>query len=393
MRCAHAGYCAILFVLLLMVITSVPCETVSTEGENNNQSKAPKRRAASQTTVHGKALTSNPNTMAHNVLDNIKNEQLSSEKITPMRRDDKPVPVKVQPTSEVMPLSSPTPVPVSTPYLQHSLKDKQISGRMVNTDNDKGTLCGLVNNKEGDPLEGVVVTITGENFSDSTVTDKDGFYRFLNLEAGNYTLIYEKNVHQFKEKGATPDTQKENATGKFMQESEHNGAIFGFLNDNNYYDALEGVTVTIKGENFSDSIVTDKNGFYHFTGLSPGNYKIICKKENYEPLEHKVSLEAGEIHDMGTINIEQIDNGYIYGYVVDGKGWSVENVVVKLKGVTTLANEITYSDKSGYFDFVNLEKDTYLLITDKEGYKRHSRMINIDREKEKGVEIRLRKEK
>src|SRR3990172_2407085 len=63
-----------------------------------------------------------------------------------------------------------------------------------------GIVFGFVNDPDDEPLKGVTVTITGTDtgteFSDSTETDEDGFYRFENLTAGDYTLTYEKDGYQ-----------------------------------------------------------------------------------------------------------------------------------------------------------------------------------------------------
>ncbi|MEK7291111.1 MAG: carboxypeptidase regulatory-like domain-containing protein, partial [Planctomycetota bacterium] len=51
---------------------------------------------------------------------------------------------------------------------------------------------GFVIDEDGNPLKGVTVTITGNNSSDSTETDDDGYYEFSGLDAGEYAITYEK---------------------------------------------------------------------------------------------------------------------------------------------------------------------------------------------------------
>lgn len=63
---------------------------------------------------------------------------------------------------------------------------------------------------------------------------------------------------------------------------------------------LQGVSIQIKSEN--KSILTQKDGSFHFNDLSNGNFIIVLKKEGYETQSYPVSL-FGKTIDLGIIFI------------------------------------------------------------------------------------------
>jgi hypothetical protein len=53
-----------------------------------------------------------------------------------------------------------------------------------------------VNDADGYPLKGVTVTLNDIEYSKSVETDKEGYYEFRNLSAGDYMLTCEKDGYQ-----------------------------------------------------------------------------------------------------------------------------------------------------------------------------------------------------
>ena len=102
---------------------------------------------------------------------------------------------------------------------------------------------------------------------------------------------------------------------------------------------LEGVTVTIVGANgdspLQNSIETDENGYYEFRGFDAGEYIITYEKEGFLTQTQDISLEEGELKDLGVVILEQVERGRIYGYAVNIKGDPIEFVRLKLKGIKT----------------------------------------------------------
>ncbi len=51
---------------------------------------------------------------------------------------------------------------------------------------------------------------------------------------------------------------------------------------------------------------TDNDGYFTFSGLNPGAYRIKVKADNYGTVESKVYIEDGEGNDMGTIELTNL---------------------------------------------------------------------------------------
>ena len=169
-----------------------------------------------------------------------------------------------------------------------------------------------------------------------------------------------------------------------------NSFIFGFVN-NADDDALPGVTVTLDGAEYSESSVTDEDGAFEFRNLSAGEYTLTCEKEGFETISQDISLGDSEIYDAGTIVLEEVVKATLSGYVVDINGDPIENVRIKAKGLTTGYKNTAASDADGFFEFTELEEDTYVLVLKKKGYKRKNMTVSVGEGESEEVEITMKK--
>jgi len=169
-----------------------------------------------------------------------------------------------------------------------------------------------------------------------------------------------------------------------------NSFIFGFVN-NADDDALPGVTVTLDGAEYSESTETDEDGAFEFRNLSAGDYTLTCEKEGFETLSQDISLGDSEIYDAGTIVLEEVVKATLSGYVVDINGDPIENVRIKAKGVKTGYKNTAATDADGFFEFDELEEDTYVLVAKKRGYKRKNTTVSIGEGESEEVEITMKK--
>ena len=160
------------------------------------------------------------------------------------------------------------------------------------------------------------------------------------------------------------------------------GKIYGFDEE-----PLKAVTVTITRTSFSDSTETNEDGYYEFRDLAAGDYTLTYEKEAYQTQTRDINLGEGEDLDIGTIIMKLIVKGKIYGYVVNRKGNPIESVRLSLKGERSELSKTLFSDQNGYFEFTDLEADTYVIILKKRGYKRKKRTVKLEEEEEKKIEI------
>jgi len=153
---------------------------------------------------------------------------------------------------------------------------------------------------------------------------------------------------------------------------------------------LEGVTVTIAGSDFSDSASTGGDGSYVFKNLTSGNYNLTYEKKGYQKQTQNISIDGGETKDIGTITMK-LQKGKIYGNVVSSGGNPIASVTLKLKGEKTKVSDTISSHDNGYFEFTDLEVDTYVILATKKGYKRTRRNITLGSGESKEVKIKLEK--
>jgi uncharacterized surface anchored protein len=151
----------------------------------------------------------------------------------------------------------------------------------------------------GEPgIEGVTVTVTGpDGFTDTTTTDENGAYEFTGLVPGTYTVTFTTpDGYSLSPLGAgTPATDSNGLTTTVTLESgdeddtidlgafvpaEVGDFVWEDLNANGVQDAdepgIEGVTVNLMSGNLTvATTTTDENGEYLFTGLIPGDYRVV----------------------------------------------------------------------------------------------------------------------
>ena len=167
-------------------------------------------------------------------------------------------------------------------------------------------------------------------------------------------------------------------------------AIFGFINDEND-DALQGVIVTLDGADSSESVTTDEDGAFQFNNLAAGDYTLTCEKDGYQTYTQSISLGNDEVQEIGTIVLEVVVKAKISGYVVDINGDPIENVKIKAKGVKTGYKKTAASDADGFFEFGELDGDTYIIVAKKKGYKRATQTVKLDDGEETEIEVEMKK--
>lgn len=170
----------------------------------------------------------------------------------------------------------------------------------------------------------------------------------------------------------------------------HDGIVFGIVNDEGD-NPLRDVTVTINGNNVFNNTTTDNDGYYEFNRLAAGIYTITYELEGYKDQSQGISLEAGETKELEVVTMEEVVLGTIYGYVVNIRGYPIEDARVRLKGVRTKVSKRTASDAEGFFEFTDLGADTYLLFAKKKRFKKAKVTVRLKEREDKEIEIEMRR--
>ena len=104
-----------------------------------------------------------------------------------------------------------------------------------------------------------------------------------------------------------------------------------------------------------------------------------------------ISLDEGEVHEVKTIMLEVSVTGTIYGYVRDIRGDPIENVRLALKGLKTKYSAKAASDKDGFFEFNDLDADTYVIKAKKKRYRPAKTSVELEEAETKEIEIEMNK--
>ena len=273
-----------------------------------------------------------------------------------------------------------TPTPTPTPTL---------------TPEPTPTTTGVIVGSVADAVSFVGIagaTVSTDPGGYSTLTGEDGSF-ILEVAAGSYTLIASATGYTPSVQPVTVEAGVATQAG-FLLQSETipggNSFIFGFVNDEND-EALKGVTVTLDGAENSESAETDEEGYYEFRNLSAGDYTLTYEKEGFQSQSLDISRGENEVKEIETIILEVVVKAKITGYVVDIQGDPIESVKLRLKGIKTGYKSTSSSDADGFFEFVDLEADTYVLIAKKRNYKRAKQTITLEEGEETEIEIEMKK--
>ena len=165
-------------------------------------------------------------------------------------------------------------------------------------------------------LPGVNVTIVGTPFQNTS--DYEGSYEIQNVTAGIYTVTasikgYIMNTTRNVVILAGRDTVL-NINLKEVQGGQLRGKVLA--SDTN--EALSVVRITISSKDSEpQTVFTNVNGEFAFTGLASGNYTIQFLKDGYKPMEvTRVQVGAENITEK-TFTIEPLRHGFtgfIFGF-------------------------------------------------------------------------------
>ena len=213
-----------------------------------------------------------------------------------------------------------------------------------------------------DMLDGITVTLEGENTMAEPQSTMEGGFAFTGLRAGSYTVTisgFPEDV-KFDEASMTVEVGVgEVGMAEFEGAYIRTAAVEGRVIIEG--EGLAGVTVTLTGGPGNDSYtkLTGDNGEYAFTELRPGDYQVNISgydPDDYEfaSSSHDVSVELDETETVSFSGVLLRTSGISGRVSVEGLG--LADVAVTLSGA---ADDTTMTDASGQYAFAGLAAGDY----------------------------------
>lgn len=273
-----------------------------------------------------------------------------------------------------------TPVPSTSPT--PSITPIPLTGVIVGNVVDAETLDGIA--------DATVSTDTGDY---SATTGPDGSF-FLEVPEGTYLLIASAENYIPSSQPVTVTAGAPTQVAFPLQPDVTSGSgayVYGFVVDIDENELI-GVSVTIEGESYSGNVETDEDGWFEFANVPVGEYIVTFEMDGYQTVTQNIVVPPGETEvdlDMITMEVEVIAS--ISGSVLDAHGIAIESARVKIRGLRTKFSETKYTDEDGFFEFTDLEADTYLIIAKAKGYRRAKQKAKLKNGEQKEVNITLKK--
>ena len=92
-----------------------------------------------------------------------------------------------------------------------------------------------------------------------------------------------------------------------------------------------------------------------------------------------------------TPTVEPSKKCIISGYVIDRRSNPIESAKIRLKRANSRVLKKTFSDDDGFFEFTDLDADTYIITAIKKGYKTVKQTITLEEGEEVDIEIVMKK--
>lgn len=194
------------------------------------------------------------------------------------------------------------------------------------------SINGVVYDKSNKKLSGIKLSLEGNDASYTATTNSGGKFSFNNIPAGFYELYIiksdgtkistgyfttlsdgdtasvqvEYNAEYITENTVIEDNQKDN-------QSVVTGDIVGVVYTPKR-NVIPGMTLYLRG--VENSVKTDENGYFEFTGLTPGEYELYTIDENNEEyvfrtitVKENVKLSIKLKYDNSSNSVSNAENG------------------------------------------------------------------------------------
>ena len=241
--------------------------------------------------------------------------------------------------------------------------DIGFSGIMLRTVEMIGTVT-----TDGDPLAGVIVTISGgrADETETAVTDEEGTYSLDRLHAGDYTVAVSNfDTDEYEFDPATKSVKvalREKADVSFPGIKLRTVEMTGTVDTDG--EPLGGVTVTVSGgrADETETAVTDEEGTYSLDRLHAGDYTVTISgfdtdEYEFDPATRSVKVALREKADVSFPGIK-LRTVEIFG-TVETRDGPLPDVTVTVSGGRAEETKTATTDTKGEYSLDRLHAGDY----------------------------------
>lgn len=206
-------------------------------------------------------------------------------------------------------------------------------------------------------------------------------------EGGNsLTVDQEGNIYVT---GYTESSNFPTTTGSYN--TSLSGSYDGFVSklDENLTTLIASTFLGGSSQDYMKSIAIDSTGIVFIAGYTESSNFPVTKTAYDNSLG---GSNDGIISRFDSnLSVTTIKVGSVSGYVLDTKKNPLESVRIQLKGKTTATRMTADSRADGFFEFTNLEADTYIITATRNGYKKSKQQVKLEEEEDKKIELKMKK--
>ncbi len=240
---------------------------------------------------------------------------------------------------------------------------------------NKHSIYGIVADAQGNLLADVTVILSGTNRT--TQSDKEGNYFFGNVDDGAYTVIPSLTGYTFMPQYRTVTVAGSDVfVEPFLGTAEGGGTgdgeytVSGVVTDSGGA-GIEGVTMTLGGEEDDLTILTGSEGKFEFKNVPDGEYVVFPMLIGmaFTPPAQPITVRGSDVTANFTQSFGVGDDDTTFtitGIILDADGNGIADVSLSLNGATGTRQAITSS--AGVYVIGNIKSETYILLPVKEGY-------------------------
>ena len=234
----------------------------------------------------------------------------------------------------------------------------------------------------------VWISVSQGNYSETTESDKDGYYEFELEEGGTYHVQAEKDGYEDHESNVSVEEGKETTYHIRMTESSGGDKtmVSGYVYEKESRGTpIENAEITITGHSANETYTTytDRNGHYEKELGGGDNYTLTAEKEGYTSETKYQYIAEGESEEVN-FHLEKesgSEKTTLKGYTKE-KTNSTHIPKVWIRVSKGNYSEPMYSDDNGYYEFELEEGGTYHIRAEKDGYEDYESNVSVEEGKE-----------